>query len=104
MVSYSTPEIHGGATMDKDRVKGTIDEVVGNAKRHVGKLTGNTEIQIEGAVQQIKGKIENVVGKLKDAERDAEDQIVTAREAQEADEATRREERKARLVHDHNLM
>ena len=90
--------------MDKDRVKGTFDEVVGSAKRHVGKLTGNTEIQIEGAVQQIKGKIENVVGKLNDAGRDARDHIVTAHEAHEADEAVKREERKAKLVHDHNLM
>jgi len=104
IVNNSTLQIHGGITMDKDRVKGTLDEVVGSAKRHVGKLTGNTEIQIEGAVQQIKGKIENVVGKLNDAGRDARDHIVTAHEAHEADEAVKREERKAKLVHDHNLM
>jgi uncharacterized protein YjbJ (UPF0337 family) len=58
--------------MDKDRVKGTIDEVVGSAKRHVGNLTGNTGTQIEGAAQQLKGKVENAVGKLKDAGRDAQ--------------------------------
>jgi uncharacterized protein YjbJ (UPF0337 family) len=58
--------------MDKDRVKGTIDEVVGNAKRHIGNLTGNTGTQVEGAVQQLKGKVENTVGKLKDAARDAQ--------------------------------
>jgi len=57
--------------MDKNRVKGTIDEVVGNAKRQVGKLTGNTGTQVEGAVQQVKGKVENAWGKTKDAVRDA---------------------------------
>jgi uncharacterized protein YjbJ (UPF0337 family) len=57
--------------MDKNRVKGTIDEVVGNAKRQVGKLTGNTGTQVEGAAQQLKGKVENAWGKTKDAVRDA---------------------------------
>jgi uncharacterized protein YjbJ (UPF0337 family) len=45
--------------MDKNRLKGTIDEMVGSAKRHVGKVTGNTGTQVEGAVQQLKGKVEN---------------------------------------------
>jgi uncharacterized protein YjbJ (UPF0337 family) len=57
--------------MDKNRVKGTIDEVVGNAKRQVGKLTGNTGTEVEGAAQQLKGKVENAWGKTKDAVRDA---------------------------------
>jgi uncharacterized protein YjbJ (UPF0337 family) len=57
--------------MDKARVQGTIDEAVGNAKRHVGKWTGDTRTELEGAAQQIKGKLENTVGKLKDAARDA---------------------------------
>ncbi len=58
--------------MNKDRVKGTIDEVVGSAKRHIGNLTGNTRTEVEGAVQQIKGKAENAVGKVKDSVRDAQ--------------------------------
>jgi len=57
--------------MNKERVKGAIDEVVGSAKRHVGSLTGNTGTQIEGAVQQLKGKAETTVGKMKEAVRDA---------------------------------
>ena len=59
--------------MDKQRVKGAIDEVVGNAKRQVGGLTGNTGTQVRGAAQQIKGKVETAVGKVKDAVRDAND-------------------------------
>jgi len=44
--------------VNKDRVQGTIDEVVGSAKRHIGNMTGNTGTQVEGAVQQLKGKSE----------------------------------------------
>ena len=42
--------------MDKDRVKGTIDDVAGRAKRQVGEWTGDTNAQVEGAAQQVKGK------------------------------------------------
>jgi uncharacterized protein YjbJ (UPF0337 family) len=90
--------------MDKDRVQGTIDELVGSTKRQVGKLTGNTRTQVEGAAQQIKGKVEKTIGELKDAGRDVRDRVLTAHETHEAEEETKREERKAKLVHDHNLM
>jgi uncharacterized protein YjbJ (UPF0337 family) len=80
--------------MDELRVKGMIDEVVGNAKKHVGALTGNTGTQVKGAVQQLKGKAENVVGKAKDAFREANNKPIapraTSKEAQ-------REDRKAAL-------
>ena len=52
--------------MNKGRAKGTIDEVVGSAKRKAGELTGNTQLQVEGMVQQVKGKVENAWGKAKD--------------------------------------
>jgi uncharacterized protein YjbJ (UPF0337 family) len=57
--------------MNKHRVKGTIDEAVGSAKLKAGKLTGNTRLQVEGAVQQVKGTVENAWGKAKDAARQA---------------------------------
>jgi len=52
--------------MNKDQMKGTIDEVVGSAKRKAGELTGNTKLQVEGMAQQVKGKVENAWGKTKD--------------------------------------
>jgi hypothetical protein len=67
-------------------------------------LTGNTRTQVEGAAQQIKGKVEKTIGELKDAGRDVRDRVLTAHETHEAEEETKREERKAKLVHDHNLM
>jgi uncharacterized protein YjbJ (UPF0337 family) len=57
--------------MNKNRVNGTINEVVGSAKRTAGKLTGNTPLQVKGIAQQVKGKLENTLGKAKDAARGA---------------------------------
>jgi len=56
--------------MDKDRVKGTIDDVAGRAKRQVGEWTGDTNAQVEGAAQQVKGKAEKAWGNVKDAAKD----------------------------------
>jgi uncharacterized protein YjbJ (UPF0337 family) len=59
--------------MDSNRVKGTVDELVGVAKKKAGNLTGNTRLQVEGTAQQVKGKLENALGKAKDAVRDAKE-------------------------------
>ena len=42
--------------MDKDRIKGTVDDAAGRAKRQVGEWTGDTGTQADGAAQQVKGK------------------------------------------------
>ena len=57
--------------MDKDRVKGKVDEVAGRAKRQAGEWTGDKESQVKGGAQEVKGKVENAWGKAKDAVRDA---------------------------------
>ena len=57
--------------MNRDQVKGAIDEVVGSAKRAAGDLTGNTRLQVKGMAQQVKGKVEGAWGDAKDALRDA---------------------------------
>jgi uncharacterized protein YjbJ (UPF0337 family) len=56
--------------VDKNRVRGAVDDVAGRAKRQVGEWTGDTKAQVEGSVQQIKGKIEKALGNVKDAARD----------------------------------
>ena len=57
--------------MNKDHVKGTIDEVIGSAKRRTGELTDNSQLQVEGMVQQVKGTVENAWGKAKDVVHEA---------------------------------
>jgi uncharacterized protein YjbJ (UPF0337 family) len=59
--------------MDKDRIKGKVDDVAGRAKRQVGEWTGDKDAQADGAAQQVKGKVENAWGKTKDAVRDVAD-------------------------------
>jgi uncharacterized protein YjbJ (UPF0337 family) len=60
-------------TMDKDRVKGKAEDILGRAKRQAGELTGDKKLQAEGVAQQAKGKAQNAWGKMKDAGREALD-------------------------------
>jgi uncharacterized protein YjbJ (UPF0337 family) len=57
--------------MNKNRMNGTIDQVVGSAKRKAGRMTRNTRLQVEGIAQQGKGKVESALGKAQDAIKDA---------------------------------
>ena len=87
--------------MNKDTVKGAIDQAAGSAKRHVGGALGDTRTEVEGAVQQIKGKIETGIGKLKDAVREGETEAAAEHAALEE---ANRQKRHDELVKDHNLL
>ena len=66
--------------MDKNRVKGKMDDAAGRIKRQVGEWTGDKEKQVEGAAQQVKGKTEDAWGKVKDAARDVKDEAKRSRD------------------------
>ena len=83
--------------MDKDRVKGAVDDAVGRAKRQVGEWTGDTQTQAEGTAQQVKGKAEKAFGNVKDAIRDASDKIQNDRKGPEREQAEA--DRKHQHVH-----
>ena len=53
--------------MNKEHVKGAMDDAIGRVKRQSGEWTGNVNKQMEGAGQQIKGKAEKAWGHIKDA-------------------------------------
>lgn len=59
--------------MDKDRVKGKVDEVEGRAKRQAGEWSGDVNAQVKGGAQEVKGKVQNAWGKVKDAARPDDD-------------------------------
>ncbi len=61
--------------MDKDRIKGKMDDVKGRVERQVGEWTGDEEAQAKGAMDQAKGKAQNAFGKMKDTGRDALDEL-----------------------------
>ncbi len=67
--------------MDKDRVKGAVNDAAGRVKRQAGEWTGDTNTQVEGAAQQAKGKLQKAWGNMKDAARDARDEAEREREA-----------------------
>jgi uncharacterized protein YjbJ (UPF0337 family) len=75
--------------MDKDTVKGTINDAAGRAKRQVGEWTGDANAQAEGAAQQVKGKAQKAWGNVKDAARDAKHDMDREREAQSTQDAER---------------
>ena len=66
--------------MDKDRIKGKMEDLGGRVKRQAGEWTGNSETQAEGTTDQLKGKGRNMMGKMKDAARDVADDLRGNRE------------------------
>jgi len=67
--------------MNKDQVKGTIDELAGTTKREAGHLTGNSELQVEGMAQQVKGKIEKAWGNAEETVREANEEAAVQHES-----------------------
>ncbi len=53
--------------MDKDRVKGSLEQAKGKVKEVAGKAVGDSKLEAEGKADQVKGKVQNAVGGLKDA-------------------------------------
>ena len=85
--------------MDKDRVKGAINDAAGRAKRQVGEWTGDTNAQVEGAAQQIKGKTQKVVGQVKDAARDVSANVDREREQEKGREQERQRQSEQHAHH-----
>lgn len=61
--------------MDKEHVKGAIDEAVGKSKEVAGRVFGDKELEAEGKVDQAKGAAHKVAGDVKDAGRDVVDNL-----------------------------
>ena len=77
--------VTGGHDMvDKDRLKGSINEIAGRAKRQVGEWTGDTDTQIEGLAQEVKGKAQKTWGGVKETVRAARNEIRRNRQQSKA--------------------
>jgi uncharacterized protein YjbJ (UPF0337 family) len=48
-----------------DKAKGLGNEIVGNIKQAVGKVSGNEHLQAEGIAQERHGEGQNLKGKIK---------------------------------------
>ena len=52
--------------MDKDRVKGSVEQAKGQVKEVAGKLTGDSKLENEGKADQVAGKIQKTIGGIED--------------------------------------
>lgn len=57
--------------MNKEQVKGAVNEAAGKVQRQVGKVTGSAEQERKGAVRQVEGKAQKTVGNAKEIVQDA---------------------------------
>ena len=48
-----------------DEIRGKIDEAAGTVKEHIGRATGNPDLEDEGADQRIDGNVESGMGKAR---------------------------------------
>jgi uncharacterized protein YjbJ (UPF0337 family) len=62
--------------MDREEVKGKVDQGIGQAKEALGTLTGNPDTQAEGVHQQALGKARERIGKVRDAAGNVADDMV----------------------------
>ncbi len=53
-----------------DKIKGAVNEAVGNAKQGIGNLTDNERLKAEGKAQELKGETQRGVGEAKSAVND----------------------------------
>jgi uncharacterized protein YjbJ (UPF0337 family) len=58
-----------------DKAKGVADEVVGAARKGVGKAVGNERLEAKGAAQEVKGHAEKAVGDAKAAVKHGADKV-----------------------------
>jgi len=52
--------------MNKDQVKGRVEEAKGKVKEAVGKATGNETTKVKGRVEQVVGKTRALYGDAKE--------------------------------------
>jgi uncharacterized protein YjbJ (UPF0337 family) len=48
-----------------DEIRGKIDEAAGTVKQHIGRATGDVELEDEGSAQRTTGDVESTFGKAR---------------------------------------
>ena len=62
--------------MNKDQVKGRVEQTTGKVKEAAGKLVGNDRLRTEGAADQIKGKVQAGYGDAKENVKDKAKKVI----------------------------
>jgi uncharacterized protein YjbJ (UPF0337 family) len=63
---FSHPAFSRSSVMNKDQVKGRVEEAKGKVKEAVGKVTGNETTKVKGRVEQVVGKTRASYGDAKE--------------------------------------
>ena len=62
--------------MNKDQVKGRVEQTTGKVKEAAGKLVGNDRLRTEGAAEQVKGKVQAGYGDAKENVKDKAKKVI----------------------------
>jgi uncharacterized protein YjbJ (UPF0337 family) len=57
-------------TMNKDQVKGRVEEAKGAIKESTGRVTGNADLQDRGTLEKAAGKVQKTYGDAKQQVKD----------------------------------
>jgi uncharacterized protein YjbJ (UPF0337 family) len=57
--------------MNKDQVKGRIEEAKGSIKQTTGRVIGNPDLEDRGTIEKVGGKIQKTFGDVKEQVKDA---------------------------------
>ena len=63
---------NGAVSMNKDQVKGRVEEAKGSVKQTVGRVTGNPDLEDRGTVDKVAGKIQKTFGDVKEQLKNAD--------------------------------
>lgn len=61
--------------MNKDQVKGRVEEAKGHVKETTGELTGNERLKNEGRADQVTGKVQSGYGDAKEKVKEGIDKL-----------------------------
>jgi uncharacterized protein YjbJ (UPF0337 family) len=64
--------------MNKDQAQGKAKEAVGGLQQKAGELTGDEDLEAQGADKRVEGKTQGAVGKVKHAASDVKDVVKDA--------------------------
>jgi uncharacterized protein YjbJ (UPF0337 family) len=57
--------------MNKDQVKGRVEEAKGSIKQTTGRVIGNPDLEDRGTIEKVGGKIQKTFGDVKEQVKDA---------------------------------
>jgi len=61
--------------MDRNTAKGKARRMIGAAMQKTGEITGNTQLELKGAVQRIKGAAQEGLGRAREFEERARTEL-----------------------------